>query len=124
MAPALTRRVREALPTARLFVMYGQTEATARLTWLPPERLDEKLGSVGIPVAGVELEVRREDGRARGASARSGEVWVRGPNVMLGYWQDPAATRCGAARRLAQDRRHGASRCATGSCSWPAAAAT
>ena len=34
--------------------MYGQTEATSRLTWLPPDRLMEKLGSVGIPVDGVD----------------------------------------------------------------------
>src|SRR3546814_1058282 len=40
MAPALTRRVHAAFPQARLFVMYGQTEASARLTRLTPERLD------------------------------------------------------------------------------------
>jgi len=92
MAPALTQRVRGALPTARLFVMYGQTEATARLTWLPPERLDDKLGSVGLPVAGVDLEVRREGGVPAGVG-EVGEVWVRGDSVMLGFWRDPAATR-------------------------------
>ena len=43
MSPALTRRVRDALPGPRLFVMYGQTEATSRLTYLSPERLDAKL---------------------------------------------------------------------------------
>ena len=91
MAPALTKRVREALPSARLFVMYGQTEATARLTWLPPERLDEKLGSVGVPIAGVDLEVRREGGELADVG-EIGEVWVRGNNVMLGFWKDPAAT--------------------------------
>ena len=91
MAPALTKRVREALPSARLFVMYGQTEATARLTWLPPDRLDEKLGSVGLPLVGVDLEVRREGGEIA-AVGEVGEVWVRGANVMLGFLNDPAAT--------------------------------
>lgn len=92
MAPALTRRVRDTWPGARLFIMYGQTEATARLTWLPPERLDDKLGSAGVPIAGMELEVRREGGE-RAAPGEVGEVWVRGASVMLGFLNDEAATR-------------------------------
>lgn len=91
MSPALTQRLRRALPHARLFVMYGQTEATARLAYLSPERLDDKLGSVGRPVRGVEIEVREESG-APVEAGQAGEVWVRGPNVMLGYWRNPAAT--------------------------------
>ncbi len=91
MGASLTRRLRSALPDARLFVMYGQTEATSRLTWLPPERLDEKLGSVGIPVDGVELRILREDGAPAGRD-EPGEVWVRGANVMRGYWQHPEAS--------------------------------
>ena len=91
MAPAVAARLRAALPRARLFVMYGQTEATARLSYLPPERFDDKPGSVGVPVAGVEIEVRDEHGAALPAD-QVGEVHVRGPNVMRGYWQDPALT--------------------------------
>ncbi len=91
MSPVLTRRMRAALPDARLFVMYGQTEATSRLTWLPPERLDEKLGSVGIPVDGVALRIAREDG-SDAATGEPGEVRVRGANVMRGYWNNPEAT--------------------------------
>ncbi|MCW5581455.1 MAG: AMP-binding protein [Luteimonas sp.] len=91
MAPALTMRVREAFPQAKLFVMYGQTEASARLTCLAPERLDDKPGSVGTPIAGVELQVRREDGSEADAG-EPGEVWARGDNVMTGYWQAPEAT--------------------------------
>ena len=91
MAPTLTRRLRAALPHARLFVMYGQTEATSRLTYLPPERLDEKLGAVGIPVDGVELRIVHEDGRDA-AIGEAGEVRVRGANVMHGYWNDRDAT--------------------------------
>lgn len=91
MSPALTRKLREAMPKASLFVMYGQTEATARLTYLPPERLEQKLGSVGVPVSGVRIEIRAEDGTELPVGA-VGEVWVNGPNVMLGYWRNEAAT--------------------------------
>jgi acyl-CoA synthetase (AMP-forming)/AMP-acid ligase II len=84
-------RLREQLPHVRFFVMYGQTEATARLTYLAPERLLDKLGSVGVPLAGVELEIRGEDGRAL-PHGESGEVCVRGPNVMAGYYKDADAT--------------------------------
>ncbi len=91
MAPALTRRVRAAFPQARLFVMYGQTEASARLTCLAPERLDDKTGSVGTPIAGVAIQVRRDDG-SEAAVGEPGEVWARGDNVMTGYWNAPDAT--------------------------------
>ncbi|GAB2506720.1 class I adenylate-forming enzyme family protein [Pseudoxanthomonas sangjuensis] len=91
MSPALTRRLREALPAPRLFVMYGQTEATSRISWLPPERLEEKLGSAGIPIDGVQWKIVREDG-SDAAAGESGEVCVRGANVMPGYWNNPAAT--------------------------------
>ncbi|MCY7353529.1 MAG: acyl--CoA ligase [Lysobacter sp.] len=91
MTPTLTQRLRTALPHPRLFVMYGQTEATSRLTWLPPDQLDAKPGSVGIPVNGVGLRVMREDG-STAAAGDIGDVWVRGPNVMRGYWNNPDAT--------------------------------
>ncbi len=91
MSKALTQRLRAALPGPELFVMYGQTEATSRLTWLPPQQLDAKLGSAGIPLPGVSLRIVREDGSEAPPGAE-GEVQVRGPNVMLGYWNAPDAT--------------------------------
>lgn len=92
MAPADILRVRELLPKAAFFVMYGQTEASSRLTYLPPERLADKLGSVGRPIAGTELRVVGADGQPL-APNQIGQVCVRGPGVMLGYWNDPDATR-------------------------------
>ena len=91
MSPALTQRLREALPHPRLFVMYGQTEATSRISWLPPHKLDEKLGSVGLPVQGLEWKILGDD-HTPAAQGEAGEVWVRGDNVMLGYWMNPEAT--------------------------------
>jgi acyl-CoA synthetase (AMP-forming)/AMP-acid ligase II len=91
MAPVLTERLRAALPGARLFVMYGQTEATARISYLPPEQLGTKLGTVGVGIPGVTIEVHDDAGHAV-PTGTAGEVCVRGDNVMLGYWENPAAT--------------------------------
>ncbi len=51
-----------AKPQAQLFVMYGQTEATARLSYLPPDKVLEKLGSIGRGIPGVELRIVDEFG--------------------------------------------------------------
>ncbi|MBJ7574512.1 class I adenylate-forming enzyme family protein [Luteimonas sp. MC1828] len=88
---AFARRLRAALPGAALIVMYGQTEATSRLAWLPAARLDEKPGSAGQAIAGVTLEVRNEAG-APLPPGRAGEVWAKGDNVMSGYWNDAMAS--------------------------------
>lgn len=92
MSPVLMRRLVDALPHVRLFIMYGQTEATARLSYLPSERLGEKLGSAGIAIPGVTIEIRDEHGQPVPAGT-VGEIWATGENIMLGYWNDPEATR-------------------------------
>ena len=50
-------------PDITFYVMYGQTEATARLTYLPPERLVEKLGSLGKAIPGVTLDLMDDQGQ-------------------------------------------------------------
>ncbi len=92
MAPAMIERLRKAVPHARFFVMYGQTEATARLAWLPPEMLDAKPGSIGIAIPGVRLELRDKQGKPV-AAGETGEIWASGENIMQGYWRDPELTR-------------------------------
>ena len=92
MSLATTQRLRAALPHARLFVMYGQTEATARLTYLPPADLDRKLGSVGVAVPGCRPPSALAKTASAAAASQPAKVWARGPNVMLGYWNNPAAT--------------------------------
>ena len=92
MTAALTRRLLDELPAhVRLFVMYGQTEASARLSYVPPERLREKLGSIGIGIPGVTLTVRDEHGREC-APGEVGEVVAAGENLMQGYWNAPEET--------------------------------
>ena len=88
MAPADIQRLTTALPDVRFFVMYGQTEASARLSYLPPERLFDKLGSIGVPIPGVRIEVRDANG-APVPAGQSGELCACGDNIMQGYWKDP-----------------------------------
>jgi long-chain acyl-CoA synthetase len=91
MPRPLIERLRAELPHVQLYIMYGQTEATARLTYLPPTELPAKLGSVGIPVAGIEIDVQL-DGRSLPAD-EIGEICARGASIMQGYWNDDTATR-------------------------------
>ena len=91
MPRPLIERVRAQAPGVQLFVMYGQTEATARLTYLPPHKLDERAGSVGIALPGIEIRVLDTTG-AELPAGEIGEVCARGPSIMLGYWNDAAAT--------------------------------
>jgi acyl-CoA synthetase (AMP-forming)/AMP-acid ligase II len=83
--------LRAAQPQAEYFLMYGQTEATARLSCLPPRDLDAKLGSIGKGIPGVELQVLDAGGRPV-KPGETGEVVARGANITLGYWQDAEAT--------------------------------
>jgi len=80
--------VRSAQPQARLYVMYGQTEATARLSYLPPDMLDCKRGSIGRGIPGVTLEVIGEDGQ-RVKPGETGQIVASGENISPGYWQAP-----------------------------------
>jgi long-chain acyl-CoA synthetase len=81
----------ETFPNIRFNVMYGQTEATARLSWLPPERLPEKIGSCGKAIPGVQLKVVDEHGNAV-KPGENGEILAFGDNIMQGYYEDPEST--------------------------------
>jgi long-chain acyl-CoA synthetase len=67
-----------------LVLMYGQTEATARMTYLPPERLGERPGSVGIAIPGGSVRICGPDGTPV-PDGQVGAVVYQGPNVMMGY---------------------------------------
>jgi len=72
-------------PQANLFIMYGMTEGSARLSYLPPEDLSRKFGSVGKGIPGVTLEVLNENGEEV-RPGEIGEVVAKGDNIMTGYW--------------------------------------
>jgi len=79
-------------PRINFFVMYGQTEATARLSYLPPDKLKEKMGSIGKSIPDVFLKVLDEDGKAV-KNGQLGEIVAKGDNIMLGYHKDTEGTK-------------------------------
>jgi long-chain acyl-CoA synthetase len=81
----------EVFPDVRFYVMYGQTEATARLSWLSPEKLPEKIGSCGKSIPGVELKVVNEEGELV-KPGETGEILAHGDNIMQGYYKDTEST--------------------------------
>jgi long-chain acyl-CoA synthetase len=86
MHPDTIDWARDAFRPAELFVMYGQTEATARITYLPPDRAVDKRGSVGRPVDGVTLKVVDDAGAA--LPPRSvGHLWASGDSITPGYFE-------------------------------------
>ena len=92
-----SRRIRAVFPRAELFLMYGQTECQ-RVSYLPPQLVDDYPDSVGIASPGTSTDIV------------DGELVVRGPHVMKGYWNDPEAT----ARVLHHDAASGEATLQTG----------
>ncbi len=82
----------EAWGGVELFVMYGQTEATARMAYLPPHLAPAHPGAIGVPIPGGHLALRPVAGQPDGV----GELVYRGDNVMLGYAVDDADLAAGA----------------------------
>ena len=78
------------LPSTTVFLMYGFTEAF-RSTYLPPEELDRRPGSIGKAIPGTEIFVVNEHGLAC-KPGEVGELVHRGPTVSLGYWGKPELT--------------------------------
>ncbi|NIA27493.1 MAG: AMP-binding protein, partial [Desulfobulbaceae bacterium] len=79
-----------ALPKSQFYLMYGLTEAF-RSTYLPPDEMDKRPGSIGKAIPNVEVMVVREDG-SRCAAGETGELVHRGSLVAMGYWNDAAIT--------------------------------
>jgi acyl-CoA ligase (AMP-forming) (exosortase A-associated) len=91
IAPATLRQLKERIPQARIFRMYGLTEAF-RSTYLDPAEVDHRPHSIGKAIPNQEVLVLRPDG-TECAADEEGELVHRGSLVTLGYWNDPASTK-------------------------------
>lgn len=90
MPKTLLRSLRHALPTTEIYLMYGLTEAF-RSTYLPPEELDARPGSMGRAIPDTEIYVINDEGGLC-KPGEVGELVHRGPTVSMGYWGNPQAT--------------------------------
>jgi len=92
MPARIKEQLLQTLPAhTKLYIMYGATEAAARLTCLEPERLRSKIDSIGRQIPGVTLKIL--DGEGKDVTCgQVGELVARGPNIMQGYWMDETGT--------------------------------
>jgi long-chain acyl-CoA synthetase len=91
LSDLLVRELAATIAPAKVFGMYGQTEATARLSYLPPSLIDSKLGSIGRGIPGVVLRVL-DDAGAPVSPGQVGEIVAAGKSIAAGYWNDAEAT--------------------------------
>ncbi len=91
MSREVGEKIRRFFPTANIYHVYGLTEASPRVSYLPPEHFDAVPDAVGIPLASVKLRIQDEHGQTV-PDGESGILWVRGGNIMQGYYQDPEQT--------------------------------
>lgn len=92
MARQIKEELLSILPNnTKLYIMYGATEASARLSYVEPNRLRDKIDSIGIPIPGVTMKIVDETGREL-STGETGELLVSGANIMTGYWNDPESS--------------------------------
>jgi len=92
MSVQIKKELRRTLPDhTNIFIMYGATEASARLTYLEPDYFDTKMDSIGTPIDGVTLRVMDKQGRVL-PDGQTGELVASGDNIMQGYWKNNQAT--------------------------------
>jgi acyl-CoA synthetase (AMP-forming)/AMP-acid ligase II len=91
LAPDSVREMCKVVPSAAFYVMYGQTEATARISCMPPSAWQNKLGSAGLPLDNLEVRIADQQDREM-PDGETGEIQVRGPSVCAGYLDDAEAT--------------------------------
>ena len=92
LAPESVEEFRSIVPQADFLVMYGQTEATARISCSPPRSEGKKPGSVGVPLDNLTLRIVDDKGHEV-PTGQTGEIQVFGPSVCAGYLDEPEASR-------------------------------
>lgn len=85
------RQIADAFSTAAIYHIYGLTEACPRVSYLPTDLFYENADCVGVPLRSVSLKILSDDGKPVGVN-EIGTLWVKGDNVMAGYYNDPQKT--------------------------------
>ncbi len=91
MPVMVTEKLLKAFPDKKLFLMYGQTEAAPRISYLDPSLAQRKPASAGKALKNIELRVLDTESKAC-PTCEEGEIVIRGENVMKGYWNNPEET--------------------------------
>jgi acyl-coenzyme A synthetase/AMP-(fatty) acid ligase len=91
LAKSFIEELHACLPHTEIYIMYGQTEASARLSYLAPTDLPRKIGSIGRGIPGVVLKVLKGDD-IEVQPGEVGEIVAEGENIMQGYWNNSVAT--------------------------------
>jgi acyl-CoA synthetase (AMP-forming)/AMP-acid ligase II len=91
MSPKLAQKLKTIFPHVDIYIMYGQTEASARLSYLEPKELLRKPGSIGKAIPDVTLHVLDKEGNQVNNGV-IGEIVAQGKNIMAGYWEDKKGT--------------------------------
>jgi long-chain acyl-CoA synthetase len=89
--PEVVRRIHERFPRTGIATGYGLTETSSVTTSISGSDYVERPNSVGVPVPVCEVRIVDTDGRDMPAGA-DGEIWIKGPNVVPGYWRRPEET--------------------------------
>lgn len=92
LADAYIKELVDVFGYEKIFIMYGQTEATARLSILNPKYLKEKFGSIGKGLKGTKLKLFNSEGFEI-EQGKVGEIYAQGENVMLGYYKNKEETK-------------------------------
>jgi acyl-CoA synthetase (AMP-forming)/AMP-acid ligase II len=91
MPVGVKQKLIDLLPGKDIYIMYGATEASARLSYLEPQYLSAKINSIGKAIPNVEIKVFNEEGVSV-AVEEEGELVARGGNLMDHYWNNPEGT--------------------------------
>ena len=91
MGTEVGMNIRKSFPTCRIYHIYGLTEACPRVSYLPPEYFGDYPDCVGIPLKSVSVKILNDHGELCRAN-EEGILYVKGNNVMLGYYREPEKT--------------------------------
>ena len=94
MSAAVGKELRTAFPHTSIYHVYGLTEAGPRVSYMPPQHFANAPDCVGIPLSSVQIKIRNRKGNHKQVEdGKEGILWVRGKNIMSGYYKNPKLTK-------------------------------